>query len=201
MAATLLDVIDTAVKIGLGAAIAGVSSYLVARLDRQKVMDKEAFDGQVKIIRDVAAKVDEFHAKMLDYVCSCPVSLEGGVEGEACPVADPTVLGRLRIQADLPEDELARVQIRRRAAREAAGNLQTARSMLSLLGFPEPLAALGQYKQAAERFWLAVGDSKEPMDAATFVKLKDDISGSYRALYEALSAAFPIGPRLPKARP
>ena len=171
MAATELDVLDTAVKIGLGAAIAGISSYLVARVDRRKVLDKETLDRQVQIVREVATKVDDFHSTMLDYLCSCPVKLDG----DQCPVGDPTILGRLRIQAELSSDELAKGQTKRQTARASAANLQAARSLLSLLGFPEPVAALNKYKQAAEQFWLAIGDVGKPMDAVTFAKLKSEL--------------------------
>ena len=60
MATEYLDVIDTAVKIGMGAAISGVSTYYLTRLNHSKELARQFQTRRLDIIDKTATHVDEY---------------------------------------------------------------------------------------------------------------------------------------------
>lgn len=56
----MMDLIDTALKVGLGAAISGVAMYGIARYRHQSDMRKEAAARRVEILTDATALVETY---------------------------------------------------------------------------------------------------------------------------------------------
>lgn len=54
MAKEVLDVIDTAVKIGLGASIGGIAAYFMAKLKYKQEVDKSTIDDQRSLIKSLS---------------------------------------------------------------------------------------------------------------------------------------------------
>jgi hypothetical protein len=61
MALTWIDVADTAVKIGLGAAIAAVASYILAKRTQKHELDREYFRRRQDVIERVSAEFSTIH--------------------------------------------------------------------------------------------------------------------------------------------
>lgn len=67
LATELLDVLDTGVKIGLGALISGVSAYWVGRLNHSKAAEKEKTELRRKMIGEVAESIERLFALLFRY--------------------------------------------------------------------------------------------------------------------------------------
>lgn len=61
---TLLDIIDTAVKIGLGAAIAGVTSYYLAKHNQENERNKTAIQDKKNLSKELALKLELAKSKI-----------------------------------------------------------------------------------------------------------------------------------------
>jgi len=64
---TSLDIIDTAVKIGLGALISGIATLLTIRLQQNGILDQERRNRKAKIIEDVTEKIENTNKAFLEY--------------------------------------------------------------------------------------------------------------------------------------
>ena len=64
---TLLEVVDSAVKIGLGAIIAGISALLLSRSQHHRDLKKAKVDREFEILKDVAEQTERFTQASLRY--------------------------------------------------------------------------------------------------------------------------------------
>ena len=64
---TLLDVIDSAVKIGLGALIAGLSALVLSRSQHHRDLSKAKINREFEILKDVAEQTERFTQAALRY--------------------------------------------------------------------------------------------------------------------------------------
>ena len=64
---TWLEIADSAVKIGLGALIAGISTWLLARGQNSHDLQKSKISREFELLKDVAEKVERFTHSALKY--------------------------------------------------------------------------------------------------------------------------------------
>jgi hypothetical protein len=64
---TWIEIVDTSVKIGLGALISGVSAYLINRQSHEKNIEKEYFSKRTLILEGVTIEIEEMTHVMLKY--------------------------------------------------------------------------------------------------------------------------------------
>ncbi len=57
---TLLEVVDSAIKIGLGALIAGMSALLLSKSQHRRDLDRARIDREFEILKDVAEQTERF---------------------------------------------------------------------------------------------------------------------------------------------
>lgn len=67
MTSSLLEVLDTAVKIGLGAAISGLATHLHARWANRREEGRERYDRRVQSLEFIAEHVEDFTHDALMY--------------------------------------------------------------------------------------------------------------------------------------
>lgn len=67
MAADILSIIDTAVKIGLGAIISGVVAYKITKLNHNKEIEKSKSHRQRELLEEVASQAEDFSSAVLKY--------------------------------------------------------------------------------------------------------------------------------------
>ena len=67
---TTLDIIDTAVKIGLGALISGATAYVITRLKYHSDINKELLSRRQILLERVANQVEELNRVYLKYYAS-----------------------------------------------------------------------------------------------------------------------------------
>jgi hypothetical protein len=63
----ILDIVDTAVKIGLGAMISGVATYFVTKLNHKKDSEKESHKRKRELLESIAEEVETFSNATLEY--------------------------------------------------------------------------------------------------------------------------------------
>ncbi|UAA39131.1 hypothetical protein KIH87_01825 [Paraneptunicella aestuarii] len=67
MPTTLSDIVDTAVKIGLGALISGVATYSVTKLNHDKDIEKSKQNRKRELLEDVSSQAEKFSTSVLKY--------------------------------------------------------------------------------------------------------------------------------------
>lgn len=185
-----LQVIDTAIKIGLPSLFTAFGALGAAYLNRRKDLDKEDLTIRISLLKGIASNVDEFYACITAYMFAVPVP-RNLPDGHAL---DPITVGRLRNQPTTVSSPAA-FEEKRNRARDAVRQLTLAGTHLSLLGLSQTLEILKVYKKAAEEFWLETGDLDNPVEAARFLELKQEIGKKHWEFFESLSKAFPVGKR------
>ena len=69
---TTLEIIDSAVKIGLGAALTGITTLLVSRAQRRHELAKERIQRTVALLQQIAQEVEScFHAALRRWATLC----------------------------------------------------------------------------------------------------------------------------------
>lgn len=68
MATEYIDIIDTAVKIGLGALISGVSSYSIVKLRQTNDSKKEVQKRKLDIIEDAVARIEDYFSGLTEFL-------------------------------------------------------------------------------------------------------------------------------------
>ena len=64
---TTLEIVDTAVKVGLGAVISGVITYFVARLNHKREIEKSITNRRIELLEGLAQQIQIFHTSALRY--------------------------------------------------------------------------------------------------------------------------------------
>jgi len=77
----LIDVIDTAVKVGLGAAISGLATYWITRLNHDSDRRKEA----AKRVHETLVQITERIERYLESLSRCIARLDGIARTGAVP--------------------------------------------------------------------------------------------------------------------
>lgn len=64
---TLLEVVDSAIKIGLGALIAGLSTLVLSKSQHRRDLERARVDREFEILKDVAEQTERFTQSALKY--------------------------------------------------------------------------------------------------------------------------------------
>jgi hypothetical protein len=210
---TWIDIIDTAVKIALGAAITGIASYFIARMNQQKElereklrqsgelekekfkhsgeMDKEKLKYLIQLFESIAAKVEDFNRAILDYSYSCPV------KGDPSSLEDAFLADRIAANQKLSPQEAEKLNEKRDLARKKNEEIISARTLLGLLGANDAQAALNRYKRVAEVFWLE--SIKDNFDVQKYAKLMQEMGQYRKELDDALRDLYPLKLEMPES--
>src|SRR6266404_9693124 len=64
---TPIEIIDTAIKIGLGALISGTAAFLIARLNYTKEIEKTRANRRRELLEEIAEKAEKFNSATIRY--------------------------------------------------------------------------------------------------------------------------------------
>jgi hypothetical protein len=103
---TTIDVINSAVKIGLGALISGLATYLVAKSSRDKTIAKERAQRKRDMLEAVAQHVSAFHNAALGYWAAVTNWLAFTPPNEPMAEIKHAELGRLGQKVSVTDAEL-----------------------------------------------------------------------------------------------
>ena len=186
---TTLDIIDTAVKIGLGAAIAAVATYVNDRATFRRDLRKQEVQRRLELVERIVKHLDEFNLPFLDYMCSCPVV------GELTAKSAHIDVTRVQLQRDMTAEDQVAFEAKAARAREAVKELTTALSLLNLLGSSKALTALFTLKNESEKLWLRTAGVEGPIDINDFLDLRKTITTARREFYESIREVYSFNPR------
>jgi hypothetical protein len=116
-AVSVLEIVDTAVKIGLGALITGLATYIITKLNHDKDLEKQSIRRRRELLEQIATNVEHFINSYRRYFL---VSLE--------------VVHRTQIGEDYPSGMYEEYESKKKEVMEATDGLSSAQSYLLLLG-------------------------------------------------------------------
>ncbi|HGS4484551.1 TPA: hypothetical protein ACMDNS_003618 [Vibrio cholerae] len=173
MAITYLEILDTTVKIGLGALISGVTTWKVTQLQHKNDDEKQRRTRKLESLELVAEQVEIFSHHTMVYWAR---------------VVDFT--RRKNNGSKLSEDFMKELNEARTNLYRSYKNLNVAESKLLLLGLNESQKSLRNFGEAVSSFYAEVyiGDHGKHLDE---VKLwREDILENRRVFFEDLSLAY-----------
>lgn len=170
---TWIEVVDTAVKIGLGAIITGFAAYIHAKQSRQADSIKEYESRHRSLLEEVASQVEKVNHIYLKYWA---LKVE-----------------YIRLRTSGQEQSEKRIKDTEQVSEElfsAFGELTNAESKLLLVneanGY-ERLRELGEKIVKFRRMNLA---ARPEVDEDEMIKLRDEIREKRNELYEILSSSY-----------
>lgn len=169
---TWIDVVDSAVKIGLGALIAGAFSFTTTRL----TYDRDARAERTRRRRDLLEKV----LNMMNHFDKV-YRLEKALFD--------TLLDLSRTPKDREEDKKQFEQLDE-DLRVAFEKFADSSGILLILGETSAEAALNEYREVANEWYERALPEPDSLSAASLDQLKADITAKRSALMAKLAAAY-----------
>ena len=183
---TWIELADTAIKIGLGALISAVATYLTLKQGHKHERVAENARRKLDLIERVAQKFDVFVIAFENYVISVP--LVGDLKAEYADLYKQ----RVQRQLQLSSNDVVDCKDNAKTSHEASHEILQAITLLRLLAAPDAVAATKQYRTVAERFWLATSDILDQgVDVNEFVKLRIELSAAKQVVYDHLGKLYP----------
>ena len=170
---TILSVIDTAVKIGLGAAIAGISTHVHARWTGRREDRREQFQRKVKALEVIAQNVEEFTHCTLKYWA---LISEWGIR---------TIKGD-----SLPQDRIDKLSAAQIELTAAYKHMTGSEAQLLLLGETKAQKLLREYGETASRFTKKAFVGGAPLSRDESQKCRQEILNARSELFFELSRLY-----------
>ena len=176
---TALQVVDTAVKIGLGAAIAGASAIIVARHNHSHELRSLRYQRRLNTIENVADAANK-HFAVLD-----------------------TFLGAVSVAYDhIPSAGSAFTEDYRKFLEKADNHFMASMfqfkesvARLRLIGETEAYKAITGYMNVAAKFRNELIVDERTPDKASYDAMVSDFMSSRKLIYKTLSACYAQNPK------
>ena len=183
---TWIDVFDTAVKIGLGALISTVATFITLVQRHKQERETENASRRLDVLERVAKNFDAFVIAFENYVISVP--LVGELNEENRGIYEQRVQRQLR----LTSNDIVASKESAKESHEAAPELLHAMTLLRLLVATDAVDATTQYRTTAERFWLETSEKLDNgVDVNAFVTLRKELSAAKHSVYRELGELYP----------
>lgn len=170
---TYIEVIDSAVKIGLGAIIAGISALVLSNKQYSRELQKHKIAREFEILKQVAEELEIFAHAVMHFWAS-------GSE-----------LHKKIENGDVPNDKfLERFANARKDFYFAFKNLASSESKLMLLGFNDARKAIREYGDLADEFTKRVVKRDEPMDQDECDEWGGKFTSARSQVYKHLSEGY-----------
>jgi hypothetical protein len=170
---TPIEVLDTAVKIGLGALISGAAAYLIATLNHRKDIEKAHAYRRRELLEGVAEQIENFTYLTLKY---------WALTGEQADY--------LRSNTQPPELRLAEWRRVREELTDAFRELTSAEAKLLLLGEGEAQMLLRDYGNCVTEFRSETFDGGKTLSQSDVKERRVKILSKREALFHSLSAVY-----------
>lgn len=167
-----IDVVDTAVKVGLGALIGGGFSYILARLDYDREARRELAKRRLDKLEAAFEAINTFSSRMSAYWAN----LSNGVFKKS--------KGTLT-----PQDALD-LQHQEQEVFEGYLILAQAKAHLELLGETPSIEALDRYRSAADQFFKIANIENEKCTSENLASHREHLVKAKKALARAINRAY-----------
>ena len=136
MATEWIDIADTALKIGLGALISGVSTYKVSSLNHKKEVEKALIEKKINILEEISESAETYF-----YFCTSLYNGVGGMQRNAKNVGE-----------QLTEPQRKKLADKHLRLEEALEHRNKAISKIKILSIPEAEKALMDHNKVLSAF-------------------------------------------------
>lgn len=169
----ILDVIDTAVKVGFGAIISGIATYQVTHLNHRADKKKELAKRKVEIVTFSIEKLELYFAAFTRCYSRLNGILRSGTEPGEFP--DEKLIHYRKLDSELVN---------------ARANRAIASSRLRLIGLSEAADLIDKITTIERKLRDKVIFEKQLPTNQELLALNDEINAVKMSLYEILSRAF-----------
>lgn len=180
---TWIEVVSDAVKIGLGAIIAGVFAWLVARHDSKSAIQKLRFERRTKILSDVAQQYETYFRsflKLTQHLSGIDAAEKAPFKNEADKLIRPQFLADLRAEG---------ANLRMRLIQESVECL-AGQSQLMLLGEKECVKRTGHLSRAIQDADMSYKFDGKTFDLSGLEKANVAVREERKLFYEEMRKAF-----------
>ena len=170
---TTLEVIDTAVKVGLGAIISGLATYFVTRLQQKGLIEQEQRKRKAEIVQGVAEQIENINHAYLKYAAltrSALLRIENGVEWT---------------EAQRGEREQVKTELF-----NSYRDLTNAEAKMMLIGEVRASELVREYGEKITKFRQIVAIKEQHPSDNEIEILKTDILNTRKQLFAALSTIY-----------
>ena len=171
----LVALLDTAVKVGLGAAITGAAHFLNARQSHSEAVDRDRMDRKRQHLEQIALSVEKFSQRIRDYTA---------LVSDWYDFEDP--------ERDMPgaEEHEKEIQKSMQQLYDSTHELTSAESKLLLIGQGPARDKLRAYGESAKELFGQFRIDQERIEPEAVEGLKDKLKKSYEELFAELSKAY-----------
>ncbi len=166
------EILDTAVKIGLGAIIGGISTYYVSKLTHDKEMEKERRRRRRELLEEVASKCDSFARQVRDYWALMADWLDAKNPKKELPEHKKKILNSQQKFYDSFHD------------------LTSAEGRLLLLGEKAAQEKLRSYGKQAQEFYAKVHLNSSGIDTKEMEEYRNRLRAHHETFFELLSDIY-----------
>ena len=173
MPTEILDIVDTAVKIGLGALISGLATYGVTKLNHDKDIEKSKLKRQRELLEEIASQTEEFSNVVLKYwayMVEHVRYVERNKEG--------------------PEDLESRIESAARELFEKFSKLSSAEGKLILLGATKAQELVREYGEYVKDFRRKAWQGNSRLTELELESYRTEILSKRKVLYQELRSAY-----------
>jgi Sec-independent protein translocase protein TatA len=173
MDANLFSIIDTIVKIGLGALISGFLTYMITRLQHKNELSKTKFKRRQELIEEIAAQIEDFSSAVLIYWAYMieHVRYSGGDK---------------KIPADLP----GRIKASEKNLFDKFNQLASAEGKLIVFGSAKAQELLREYGDYIRTFRRAAWQGNKSLKEADLETYRTNIVEKRKSLYKEIRAMY-----------
>lgn len=169
----LLSIVDTAVKIGLGALISGVATYWVTKLNHENDIAKTKLKRQRELLEEIAGQAEEFSNAVLKYWAYM-------VEHVRYAERKKTAAENLPIRIKAAEAELF----------DKFSQLSSAEGKLILLGSVKTQELLREYGEYIKEFKRSAWHGNTSLSESDLDTYRAVILAKRKILYEELRSIY-----------
>lgn len=169
----LIEVIDTAVKVGLGALISGVTTYSVTTLNHRADRSKELAKKKVEVLSFAIEKLEIYFNAY-----SCCYSALTGILQYGTPAGD------------FPESKLKTYKLKDEELTKARHDRAVAQSRLRLIGLSAAVKEISKISNIENRFREQVIFQKQLPTMEELAAFSKEMNEVKREIYKALSNEF-----------
>lgn len=173
MDTNLLSIVDTAVKIGLGALISGIATYTVTRLNHNKEIEKERIKRQRELLEEIASQTEEFSTAVLKY-WAYMIEYIRYVESNK----------------EAPEDLDVRIEESGKNLFDKYTNLSSAEGKLILIGATKAQEKIREYGEYVKDFRRKAWQGNKALTESDLDNYREVILNKRKSLYEEIRKVY-----------
>lgn len=173
MPTTMLDIVDTSVKIGLGALISGIATYSVTKLNHNKDIEKSKQNRQRELLEEISSQAEEFSTSVLKYWAYMIEHVR-----------------YVKSKKDAPKDLKERIEGASKELFDKFTNLSSAEGKLILIGAYKAEELTRDYGEYIKEFRRNASQGNSSLSEADLDDYRVNILAKRKSLYEELRALY-----------